>query len=440
MSSIVRPAAFWLTTVSGVILSGAAFAQAASPQSAPQVTPPPVPTYIGMTAEDVGVMDRNRPEYDAKGIPMGGFRLFPTLDVTASYDDNVRFQPVGTADWYFLEAPAFRLQSQWGRDFLEFFGGLNNYNYAKDTALNLTDWDLGGDGRLDVSRELTISATASYAENHESLASPNTTGFQASPNRYYQPHGEISATYQPNRLGFGVGGQIDHFDFLNTPDIGGGTLYNGDRNDTEYQAYAKTFYDFSPGYSGFVKASYDDQDYQNFLDRGGYHRSNNGFRFDGGLDLQISHLVKGEVYAGYLEQHFSQNVAKPLHDVSGLDYGVNLDWFAQQDLTVHLTGSHTLTDMVLSGVSVSDNDNVRLSADYEAAYDIILQGYAGYTNSHLTGTTRVDQYPSAGIKAKYLMNEYLAAYVGYDYSNRSSNFPGLEFNANLVTLGITGHI
>ena len=42
------------------------------------------PTYVGMTPQDVGVMDRARPEYDAKGIPLGGFRLFPSLDVVGN--------------------------------------------------------------------------------------------------------------------------------------------------------------------------------------------------------------------------------------------------------------------------------------------------------------------------------------------------------------------
>src|ERR1700712_320465 len=47
------------------------------------------PTYIGMTPQDIGVMQRPRPEYDAKGIPLGAFRMFPSLDVNATYDDNV---------------------------------------------------------------------------------------------------------------------------------------------------------------------------------------------------------------------------------------------------------------------------------------------------------------------------------------------------------------
>jgi hypothetical protein len=393
-----------------------------------------------LTSEDVGVMDRPRPEYDAKGIPLGAFRLFPSLDVTGSYDDNVFRQTAGLSDFYLVEAPTARVQSQWGRHFAELYAGLNNYNYSKYTQENLTDWDVGGDGRIDASRAATLSGGGSYGEAHESLQSPNTVGFQASPNRYYKTHGEANGTYQPNRLGFGAGGSIDRFDWNATPEVGGGQLFNTDRNETEYQAYAKTFYDFSPGYTGFLKASYDSREFDQFLDRTGLHRSSTGYRVDGGADVQISHLVKGEIFVGYLEQHYAQNVVTPLHSISGLDYGANLDWYADQKLTVHLKAAHTITDVTLASVSASNDQTVNLGADYEVAYNMIFQGYASYTQSHFAGTTRTDDYPGAGIKLRYLANEYLSAYVGYDYTNRSSNFSGINFNDNLITVGITGHL
>ena len=48
----------------------------------------PVPV-LAAAGQPIGVMDRPRPDYDAKGLPVGGFRLRPALDVGASYDDNV---------------------------------------------------------------------------------------------------------------------------------------------------------------------------------------------------------------------------------------------------------------------------------------------------------------------------------------------------------------
>ena len=252
------------------------------------------PTYVGMTAQDVGVMDRARPAYDAKGIPLGGFRLFPSMDVVVNYDDNVFRLPAAQSDYFFLEAPTLRLQSEWGRHFFEIYGGLENYNYTSFTAQDLTDWKVGTDGRLDISRAATVSSNVYYGEFHEPWKSPNSQGFQASPNRYFQSHADIAAAYQPNRLGIGLGGSFDRYGWTSTPKIGGGAQVNNDRNEDEYQAYGKVSYDFSPGYSGFLKAAYDGRHFDLLTDRTGLDRASHGYHFDAGLDMQITHLVKGE--------------------------------------------------------------------------------------------------------------------------------------------------
>jgi hypothetical protein len=390
--------------------------------------------------EDVGVAERARPEYDAKGIPMGGFRLFPILDLSESYDDNVLRLPVGQSDYIFTVSPSVRLVSQWGRHFLEIYGGLNNYNYSSLSRLSLTDWKVGSDGRLDISRAATLSANVYYGEMHEALSSPNTVGFQASPNRFNQTHAEVTAAYQPNRLGFGVGASYDRLDFLNTPLLGGGVLFNSDRNETEDQGFARVFYDFSPGYSAFVKGLYDSRHFDHFFDRSGLHRSSNGYRIDGGVDMKISELVAGQIYVGYLEQSFSQNVPLPLRDISGVDYGVALDWFASPLLTVHLNGLRQINDTTLSSTSASEDSSIKLSADYELDYNLLLNAFVSYTNSRLVGTTRTDNYPGVGVGVKYLMNRYLSAYVAYAYSQRSSNFSGVNFSDNTVSIGLIGHL
>ena len=423
--AIRRAAVFLGLSVAGVGLVAPAFAE-------DSITP----TYVGMTPEDVGVLQRSRPEYDAKGIPLGAFRLFPSLDASANYDDNVLRTPTATSDWFFEEAPSRRLVSQWGRHFLEIYGGLDNYNYASLSRLNLTDWTVGGDGRYDISRAMDLSAAVSYGEYHEQLSSPNTVGFQKSSNRYDKTHADATGRFQPNRLGFSIGGSYDRFDWKNTPKIGGGTLFNTDRNEDEYQGFAKVNYDFSPGYSGYIKGLYDARDFDLHLDRTGVDRSSHGYRVDAGVNLQLTHLLAGEIYVGYLDQQYQA----PLKDVSGVDYGVNLDWFATPVLTVHLNGAHQINDVVLSGTSASDDKLIKLSADYEFRYNVILQGYVSYTDSTLTGTARDDEYPGAGIGVKYLLNEYMSANINYNYSERSSNFASVGYTDDTISLGLTAHI
>lgn len=395
------------------------------------------PTYIGMTAQDVGVMDRARPAYDAKGIPLGGFRLFPTFTANAAYDDNVFKTNSPVSDWVFTQSPEVRLSSQWGRHAFEIYGGSNTYEYAQYTGANLTDWRAGADGKLDISRSANVSANASYGQEHEAWNSPNVAGFQSAPNRYWLSHVDTAAVYQPNRLGFGIGGVFDHYNWTKTPKNGGGFLYNDDRDQSEYQAYAKVYYDFSPGYSGYVKASYDERDFDSYFDRSGLHRSSHGYHIDSGLNLQISHLVSGEIYIGYLNQNFA---SKALSDVSGFDFGAKLDWYISPVLTAHLSGGRTLSDVVLSGVSASDNKNVAASVDYELRENIILQGRVSYTNSKYVGSSRTDDLPSAGFGVKYLFNRYASLDFNYNYSERSTATAAAEYTDNTVSIGLNLHI
>jgi hypothetical protein len=400
-----------------------------------------LPLCKGASAQEaLAVMDRPRPAYDAKGIPLGGFRLFPTLDISAAYDDNVRRLENGESDWYFLEAPTVRLESQWGRHFLELYGGANNYDYAKATSLNLTDWDVGSDGRLDVIQGASISAGGSTGEYHEPLYSPNTLGNQSSPNRYHKSMANVTATYSPDRIGLELGGQFQRYSYENAPLVGGGVLDNSDRAEDEYQSYLRGSYKFSPGYSAFVKLGYDSRHFDQFFDRSGIHRDSIGYRVGGGLNLLLNHLVTGEISVGYLEQHFDQNQAIPLKNITGLDYSAQLDWYATDLMTVHLNGGRYISDVVLPGASASDDKVIKLSADYEVLFNVIAQAYFSYDSSSLRGISRTDNYPAAGIGARYLMNEYLSANLMYNFNDRSSNFPGANYTDNTIALTVTGHI
>ena len=399
------------------------------------------PAYIGMTAQDVGVMDRTRPAYDAKGIPLGGFRLYPTLNVSGSYDDNIFKRDVEQSDYIVTVSPSVRLKSQWGRHFFEIYSGLNYYNYAEYTDENLTDWNVGSDGRLDVTRAMILTVNGSYGQYHELWSAPNNVvGFQAAPNRYFQGHADVTAAYQPNRIGLILGGSFDRYNWTDTPQIGGGFLYNDDRDQYRYQGYAKVHYDFSPGYSAFIKASYDERDFDMFYDRSGLHRSSHGFRIDGGMDIQITHLVAGEIYIGYLEHSFAQNVPLPLPNFSGFDYGAELDWYISPLFTVHVSGSRQLSDVILGGVSVADNKNVAVSADYEFRPNIILQVRGSYTDSRYVGSARKDSYPSVGVGAKYLLNRYLSLDCHYTYSNRTTDNAVFEYTDNTVSVGLALHL
>jgi hypothetical protein len=423
---------------SAVIFPSAGIAQPAQPTgpSSGAGLPPQISLPVATDIEDLPVIARPRPDYDPLGIPVGGFLLFPQLTTDGTYDSNVFRTTDNTLDdLYFTVSPSLRLRSNWGPDSLEFYGGTNAYLYLRYSHENLADWDVGTDGRYDIAEGIAVYGNGTVSEAHESLASPNVIGNQQSPTRYYDKHIDVSTTVQPNRLGFNAGGIFDRYDYVDTPLIGGGLEDNNDRNFDDYQAFAKAFYEFSPGYTLFLRSSYESRQFDQFLDRNGLHRSSTGYHADGGAELQPTHLISGEVYVGYLKYDFST----PLVDVGGLDYGAKLDWLATPLITVHLEGGRTLNQIILVGASIQDSKSVTLSADYELLRNLIIQARADYIDSSYPGITRHDKEPDFGIGGKYLINHTISLDMNYMLTKRSTNALGGTFNNNEVTVGITLH-
>jgi hypothetical protein len=380
-----------------------------------------------------GVLDRPRPEYDPIGMPVGAFRLYPTVYLGIAHDDNVfRTQSGAQDDTIFELAPDLVLSSNWSQHALNLRGGMQHLEFTEHDSETRTNYNLGGDGRLDIMRGVTLSGAASYNITHEPRTSPDLPGFAAEPTRYAVSHAQAIFRYQPVALGFEAGILFDHYSFDNTKLFPAGVLNNNDRDRDQIDAYATVDYEFSPGYTAFLRGTYDQRSFDVKIDRNGVNRDSDGYRADAGVSLLVTRLVRGEIYGGYLQQNYKA----PLTDVSGFNYGAQLDWFPTELVTVHLTASRALVDTTVPGASTRDDRQIAASFDYELLRNLIVQGGLGYTNSVYQGTARDDDYIDANLTATYYITRYLAGTARYLYSERSSTIVGQDFTDNLISAGL----
>lgn len=380
------------------------------------------------------------PYYEPKGIPLGGpFRLFTALSLDGSYDDNVyRTATAKAPDWFFTIAPAMVLDYQTSAARVDLYGQADIYQYAKLTAVNTTNYEVGLQGQYEASRAIQLSGAASYKELSEPLSSPNVVGFQASPTQYTDTSVNGAVSYKPNRFSFVLGFGYDNYDFLNAPLIGGGFFGNADRNNELLRGIVEAGYDFSPGYTTFLRFTYNDNPYERALDRSGIHRSSHGYQADAGLRLLLGDLIQGEVYTGYVTQDYDQTQATPLHDVSGLDFGAKLTWYPTNLMTVTLGASRNIQNTTLAGASAGDDKNVSLSASYSVTRQFTLQATSAYDDVSYKGTSplREDQTYLLGFGGRYLVSHYVSLDLDYRYTNRTSSVPSVAFNDDLVMLGL----
>jgi hypothetical protein len=108
---------------------------------------------------------------------------------------------------------------------------------------------------------------------------------------------------------------------------------------------------------------------------------------------------------------------------------------------VKLEAAHIVNDTTLNSSS-EDDQKVVLNVDWFLREYLVLQGKIGYLNAnfaHHLPTPRRDTYVDAGAGIKYIMNEWMALRLGYDFEHRDSNAVGLPtgdqgFDDNQVSL------
>ncbi|HKQ44713.1 MAG TPA: outer membrane beta-barrel protein [Rhizomicrobium sp.] len=391
----------------------------------------------GALLEGMGVLDRARPEYDAVGVPLSGMTLYPTLASDVTADDNIFRSPGATvSDTIWTISPRLDLRSNWDSHALQLYGQLDHYDYQDRGSETRTNWMLGGVGRLDIASGGFLKNATSYFDTHEARTSPDLSLLAASPTRYRRIHtdGLLSGQFSAFTLSAAV--NYDRFDFDATDLIGGGLIDNGDRDRNVYQLTGKAAYELAPDQSLFVQFTYDLRDFDRQLDRNGFDRNSDGYRVDFGASLMLTPLIRGTAYAGLLQQ----NYAAPLHDVTAMDFHVEIDWFATELLTAHLRASRIIDDTTVSGASSTDVRRIGASVDYELLRPLILQPHFDYYEANFTGIARDDRVTSAGLEARYSFNGNIAAYAGYNYQHRATSAVGRDYSDNLFTAGLRGQL
>jgi hypothetical protein len=390
-------------------------------------------SFASSLVNELGVMDRPRPDYSAKGLPLGGFRLYPTLYLGAGETDNVYATETNTSsDSFWQVNPSVALRSDWGRDSLAVYGGSQTTLYDKFSTENITNWDVGSAGRLDIWNDSDLRANVYYDALHEPRTSPNEPGDVAKPTAYALFHSDAAFDIKPDRFGITVGGAVDDYNYQNTPLVGGGELDNAGRDEDIYTGYGRASYDFSPGYSAFLGVSYEDRSFLNHAALGGLDRDSTGYHVDLGSQFFISHLVQGQVFVGYLSQTFKS----PFSNINAVDYGANINWYASPLLTVHLGASRTIDDTTLFGASASDDQTAYVSADYELLRNVIIQGQVGYMDQKFIGISRDDKIPVGNLQATWLINHNVSLVGQYQYNHRNSDAAFSDYTQNTFTLGV----
>jgi hypothetical protein len=388
---------------------------------------------LANAAEADAVALRPRLAYDAAGLDLGSFVVYPSVETKLTYDDNVYDSAVDRrSDGNLVISPKIRVQSQWARNSLTFAAGADIQRYRALHTENNNQYSFAADGRFDISQAVALSADTSYGRYTEPRGSLGDVVIGGEPGRYDHATAAATATAQTGDVLLTASGGVEYYNYL--PIQVGDSLVSQDFQDRiAYTASLRADYSVGPGLRIFVSGSGNIQRYRSeFV---GIDQNSHGIAVLTGIAFGLTELISGEVGVGYLSQSYAQ---PSFGTVAGVTYSGKVVWNPTTLLTLTLNGNRTLQQSPLFDQAGVLEDSVGMKVDYEFLRNFLIS---------LSGTGVIDDYRgidrhellyAVDLTGQYLINRVLA--IDLDFNHRHESASGTfvrKYSGSSVSLGLT---
>lgn len=367
------------------------------------------------------------------GIQLGPALLFPSLDLTATYDSNIGLTSDNTeSDWLTTISPTLRLVLPVRRFFVSVEGGLEFRSYSDNDGENSTNWSAGAAAGAQFPGGLSFKIADTHAQRY-------LVGSQE-----YGPGEDSSLNTLQATVAYAIR------DALRLELSGLRNVYaydsSAERERAESTLQADLYWKFRPGISALVEASVADYAYDsNRAQDGGATQVALGLTWD--VTAKSTGFAKaGYQWKGYDEENLPLGIENASYFTlaAGVRHFFTRRTLAQLELA---RGSHE-SDFPENpyylrtslGASISQRftpklygrANLRYARDeypaettYENPFDPAVGAQTG---------ERADSVLTDGVAVGFDVTRWLALELAYAGERRTSNFDTFEYNDTRVSL------
>lgn len=359
---------------------------------------------------------------------LGDFVLGGQASLGLLYDDNVEADDTERDENVFLSfSPSVRAQSTYARHSIGFGAGATAGTALKDGSDDFFDWQVGADGRLDLSRTSKINASISYSQDVE-----DDENIDAEDDDGDTPIHNINAAlgYRGggDRLGFGVDGSVSR------QDIEGDEFE--DRDSTSYGLSGSLSYGLSDNLSFFMGPSYQHSTFDQKVADDGDGRDADRYAFQVGVGYRARRTISTRASLGYALLTFDD---PDREDEDSATASAGLIWSPGNGTTLDLNASRGLE------LSIEDGEDSRINTTASAtlAHRLKLGSRSALSSSlglsvvHLSDRDRTDKNLTTGLTFAYRLAEHAFLTSSYRFSQRFSDDEDVEYYRNLISLGVT---
>ncbi|WP_291711287.1 outer membrane beta-barrel protein [Bradyrhizobium sp.] len=384
--------------------------------------------------------------FGAVGDYAGSFLVKSAVEVSGGYGTNpARLNaPRGLATY--VVAPEFLAVSDWERHALvaDLRGSFTGYGGSLpatiDGAPNPAPTDIDRpdftghiDGRLDVSRDLRLTAQTRL---HVATDNPGSPNIQAGLARYPLATsfgGTAGFDQNFNRLQVSAGGTIDRTTYQQSKLTDGTFSSNDDRNFNQYGGVGRISYEVTPGVKPFAEIEGDSRVHDQKFDRSGFERDSSGGYAKAGTSFELTRLLTGEVSIGYAARNY---IDPRLNRLEGFLTAGSLVWQVSGLTTARFNADTQVAETTLPGASGVLVHTYTVEVDHDFRRWLTAIGKFSYGTLDYQGFGRTDRTWSAegDLIHKLTRNLWIKGTLRHDMLQ--SNEVGSSSAATVVMLGV----
>ncbi|MCK5872979.1 MAG: outer membrane beta-barrel protein [Methylococcales bacterium] len=396
--------------------------------------------------------ERQLSSFDAKGIHLGSFFLYPVMKLDNEYNSNIfrRDSKIGEVDSYIAHfRPGFTLISDWGRHALNLTFNTDLAVYSAQSEENYEDVSLDLNGRLDVLRDSTLNASFSYDKLHEGRGSPDQLGGRT-PTLFDNKSVVLNYKHKFNRVSLRPAFQFSRIDYDNTPTTSTtGDLKQKTRSRWEFTPSMRIGYEMSSGYEAFTEFLWRDISYDNAVVSGAstnvFLRDSYGYNILAGMAFDLTSLITGDISIGYFYRNYEDT---RLPTISGINGFINLSWHPTPLTHVLFSFSRDIEETTQAGVSGRVATSPSINVAHELLRNVVLNIGASYQYNEYNGfdvnnanianrTDRLEDVFGANLGVKYFLNRNINMELAYKYDSRDVNYTLSDYEVHQVMFNIS---
>ncbi|HXX25295.1 MAG TPA: outer membrane beta-barrel protein [Pseudolabrys sp.] len=373
--------------------------------------------------------------YAPLGIRAGAFDLFPAFELSGGYSTNPGATPQPKGAWLYSVAPELKVQSDWSRHELkaDIHGNYTGFSPDQTPTLSRPFLDGKAEGRVDVTHDTRIDLGGKVLVSTDAPNSPNLQAGLAKLPVFVTYGGEAGLGQRFSRFDVSLKGTAERTVYQDSQLTDGTTASNEDRNYNQYGGKLRGGYEMFPGVTPFAEVDADTRQHDLNTDFFGYQRDSTGVTGKAGSTFEISKVLIGEVALGYTRRDYQD---PRLSDVAGLIGDASLIWTATALTSVKLTGSSTVGEVDIPGVSGALYRDVALQVDHAFRRWLIGSVKVGFGLDDYVGLDRTDHRYSVagGLTYKLDRSWQVKGEVRQDWLRSNNN--GNNYNNTTFLLGL----